>query len=157
MRYQTNLVVPLIGSDLQRHLIGTQAIIRAQRLNIGARSSRFWQAACWAAFRQELYNSLTCGRAIQLSTDQIPFIQSTDMDDWDWASCAVIHCRDVLQFAFGDGSKSFVTHSKLLEDNLNWQTQKKSSFDPFYVSENSLTEHIRMFPDIRLHASCHGM
>jgi hypothetical protein len=152
------MVVPLVGSDLQRHLIGTQAIIRAQKLNIGTRSSSLWQAACWAAFRQELYICLTCERAIQLNIEQIPIIRSIDtMDDWDWASCAVIHCRDVLQFAFGDGCKSVATHNELLKDNWNWQTRKNFSFDPFYTSENISTEHCQMFPDFRLHASCHGM
>lgn len=142
---------------MQRHLIGTQAIIQAQKVDIGARSSSFWQAACWAAFRQELYVCLTGQRAIQLNIEQIPIIQSTDtMDDWDWASCAVIHCRDVLQFAFGDGCKSLVTHHKLWKDNWNWQLQKSSSFDPFYLNESVSTEHCHMFPDIRLQASCHG-
>jgi hypothetical protein len=158
MKYQTNLVVPLVGSDLKRHLIGTQAIIRAQKLNIGERSSSVWQAACWAAFRQELYVCLTCERAIQLNIEQIPIIQSTDnMDDWDWASCAVIHCRDVLQFAFGEGCKSRITHTKLSKDNWDWQTRKNSTFDPFYVNDHISTEYCQMFPDIRLHASCHGM
>ena len=144
--------MPIVGSDLQEHLLGTQAIIRAQEENSVATGLR--RAAYWAGFRQEIYISLTCQRPTQLSTQACNVDRTfRAADDCTWACRAVAHCGDVLQFAFGDERQRSSRYQELVQDDLRWQEYRPASFDPFFVKEQSGCD----FPDIRLHADWHGM
>ncbi|CZR69065.1 uncharacterized protein PAC_18966 [Phialocephala subalpina] len=150
LRMLEEMDVPFVGSDLQRHLFGTQAIIRAQRTD--RESSNLCQAARWCAFRQEIFGSLNAQRAFQLTMTpaDINWATTTD-DDGAWACRAVLHCRDAIQFSFGgEGMPS--RHAELVEDNIRWRTSRPTSFDPFYVYQGQ-----KAFPHIRMHMDWHTM
>jgi hypothetical protein len=116
------------------------------------------EAAYWAGLRQEIYISLALQRAPNIKSSsrrlliQEPLLVSAD--DCTWASRAVLHCADVLDFAFGsdEQSRSAILYKRLEEYNLRWRDCRPASFDP-YFSEFREGES---FPDLRFHTDWHG-
>lgn len=153
LRMLEEMDLPFVGSDLQSHLFGTQAIIRAQRTD--TKSSNLSQATRWCAFRQEIFGSLNSQRAFQLNMMQADIDWAMNAnDDAAWACRAVLHCRDAIQFSLGaEGTSS--EHTELREDNVKWRINKPTSFEPFYVDIQSSSNG--NFPDVRMHMDWHVM
>ncbi|KAK2731293.1 hypothetical protein FQN55_004791 [Onygenales sp. PD_40] len=153
----TKLAVPIVGSDPQGHSFGTLSFIKAQDGHSKATGLR--QAAFWAGLRQDIFLSLTLHRSpgIQHYSHHCNIDRSlASADDCTWACRAVVHCADVLQFAFGRGPRSVAAHTSLKEYNLNWRKCRPPSFNPLFSNESD-ARSTETFPDIRLHSDWHVM
>lgn len=151
-----NPIVPLVGSDLQGHSIGTQSFIKSQEDYPRAAGLR--QAAYWAGVRQEIYISATLQRAPAFRPDidqngTSGIIQQTD--DCAWANLAIAHCAEVLDFSFGQGSRAVSLHHSLMDFNQRWRDTRPPSFDPWFSRESIPSESFE-FPDIKYHMDWHG-
>ncbi|KAF2099935.1 hypothetical protein NA57DRAFT_75437 [Rhizodiscina lignyota] len=154
LRLLEELDVSIAGSDKHEHLLGTQAIIAAQKHHI--MSSGLREAAFWAALRQELYVSTTTHRPPRLRIEAAA-LDSTfaNADDWDWSRWTIAHCCEVLDFAFGPQSNSTARFEEVMADNKRWNTAKPSTFDPYY--QNNEVNLFEMFPDVRYQSAWHVM
>lgn len=128
LRLMEEMNISITGSDPQGHLFGTQAIIRAaEQSYLGTTGPDFRQAIYWAAFRQELWDSLMTQRAFRLHI----FPADRNMgpaDDSIWATRTIAHLGDVCNFAFGDDRHSVQRYSQLMDENKVWRTQRPHSF-----------------------------
>lgn len=153
LRLLEELNVPLAGADQCHHSLGTQAFLRSQEAQVP--STGLHQAAAWAGIRQEIYASLTMHRppAIKATASMIDSL--TNLDDCAWANRAVNHCSKALEFCFGESDGGGLYYNALLQDNLQWLTQRPESYDPlcYLVSDGSVPYP---FWDVRLHADWHG-
>ena len=165
LRFLEEIDVPITGADLQAHLVGTQAIVRAQEQHQDRvrTPSGLRDAANWAAFRQDLYMALTAHRPMQLSRSNpdAPHARpwgntdrSAGADEGDWANRAVELCGDALQFAYEESSTNKNdTYRLLLHANEDWRRDKPPSFDPFFSKMSDGPE----LPNIQFLACWHVM
>lgn len=169
LRLMEEIDVPVTGADLQNHLVGTQAIARAQeqRLLSADNASGLLRAAHWAALRQDLYMAFASQRPLLLrdldffraaskSSGTAGLTVSTENDDDDacWADLAVLHCCDVAQFVFGPNNGDMQEYQRLRSVSGHWRHEKPSSFEPFFHKGRTPCSPI---PDIRLLSSWHVM
>lgn len=152
-------VVSVMGSDLQGHLIGTQSFIRAYDLNPIDQGLR--QAAYWAGLRQEIYIALALQRPPNIKPRSRRLLVEepslVPADDCTWACRAVLHCADVLDYAFGGDeqpSSTMMVHKRLVEYNQMWRDSRPASFDAYFTD---FRVGSKAFPDVRFHADWHGM
>lgn len=155
-KFDLNAIVPLVGSDLQGHSIGTQSFIKSQEDYPRAAGLR--QAAYWAGVRQEIYISATLQRApaFRPGLEQQGHPPAIDRsDDCAWANMAIAHCAEVLDFSFGQGSRAVSLHHALMNFNQRWRVIRPVSFDPWFSTASVSPESVD-FPDIRYHMDWHG-
>lgn len=156
LRLLEEMNISITGSDPQGHLFGTQAIMRAAEQSYAATTGpSFRQAIYWAAFRQELWISLSTQRAFQLHI--FPADRSTGpADDSVWATRTIAHLGDVCNFAFGDERHSISRYRQLMNENQAWKEQRPNTFDPFFYHQDGDSGRSN-FPDIRFHEKTHVM
>ncbi|KAH0839277.1 hypothetical protein FOPE_05274 [Fonsecaea pedrosoi] len=152
LRLLEEMDVPIVGSDPQKHLFGTQALINASQARPQLSATALRKACYWAAFRQEIFMSITTQRPFNLI---LPEMQppSSPVDDWSWTVQATYQCGKVQAFVFGEESTTLSRYLQLMEDIETWQRDRPASFDPVYQGLNRL-EHA--FPDIRIQMDCHA-
>ena len=149
--------MPEVGSDAQGHLIGTQLFLQAQALNPMEQGLK--QAAYWAGIRQDIYISLAFQRAPNIKPQTRLFLAEESplgaTNDCTWACRAILHCADVLDFAFGthEDSRSPALYQRLEDYNREWRHLRPVSFDPYF----SQVKTDNIFPDLRFHTDWHGM
>lgn len=169
LRLMEEIDVPISGADLQCHLLGTQAIVRAQEhwSFQQAAGNGLLQAAHWAALRQDLYIAFATQRPMLLSNldffrtfhqcqDQTTStdLASSDEEDAKWANLSVLQCCDVAQFVFGASKEYKHEYQRLKTVNIDWRRCKPSSFEPFYRLKSTPQCPI---PDVRLLMDWHVM
>ena len=169
LRLMEEIDVPVTGADHQNHLLGTQAIARAQeqRLAHAGHASGLLKAAHWAALRQDLYmafaiqrplllNSLDFFRPPEKSRGAIASVEakSNDEEDARWADLAVLQCCDVAQFVFGSNRGDLHEYERLQSVSEHWRHDRPSSFEPFFHRPRRPQSPI---PDIRLLSNWHVM
>lgn len=171
LRLMEEIDVPITGADLQNHLFGTQAIVRALEQQVSEQSGRsrsgLLHAALWAALRQDLYIAFATRRPMVLSNlalfrtchgdkaqDSRMTGQTSDEEDARWANMAVVQCCDVAQYIFGESGHHAGEYERLKTVNLSWKCYRPSSFDPFYRKESPAQSSI---PNIRLLMDWHVM
>ncbi|KAF2231026.1 hypothetical protein EV356DRAFT_579518 [Viridothelium virens] len=152
LRFLEEIDVPITGEDQENHLVGTQAIVRAQgqQYDQVKMPSDLRESAKWAAFRQDLYMALTKHRPMQLNRIIQPFV---DMDEGDWANRAVLLCGDALQFAFRELPNRIDAYQLLKHVNEDWRRERPTSFDPIFSETSDPTR----FPIINFLADWHVM
>lgn len=166
LRLLEELDVQITGSDSQRHLVGTKAIVQAQEDEIRNPSdpSGLLHAAHWAALRQELYiaqkeqrpmqlNSLDLARSAFDNRDINAKTSDPDEIDAAWANLAVLRCCDVVQFVFGSNNQDDSRYNSLKAASEDWRSRKPSTFDPFYYRQDTP----RGLPDFQMLADWHVM
>jgi hypothetical protein len=141
--------VPIFGSDPQKHLFGTQAIINASQAQSPSPVTPLRKACYWAAFRQEIFMSLSFQRPFKLRLPEAP---PDSWDDWSWTLKATYQCGKVQQFVFGEECASLAGHGQLMREIELWKTTRPVGFDPIYQDAGCEDG----FPHIQLHMDCHG-
>ncbi|KAH8588135.1 hypothetical protein B0O99DRAFT_639824, partial [Bisporella sp. PMI_857] len=154
LRLLEELNVPLAGIDLCQHSVGTRAFLRSQTAQPPCTGLR--RAASWAGVRQEIYVSLSLYRppAIKASSDMLDSLDPSD--DSTWASLAVSHCSDVLEYCFTESPPKVEVYDSLLADNQRWNTERPPSYDPLYVYKSKDPNH-NSFWEFTLQADWHVM
>ncbi|OAP56558.1 hypothetical protein AYL99_09737 [Fonsecaea erecta] len=153
LRLLEEMDVPIVGSDHQKHLFGTQAIITASQSRSEIPVTALRRACYWAAFRQEIFMSLTAQRPFNLILpDMEP--PTSPSDDWSWTLQATYQCGKVESFVFGEESVTMSRYLELMDDIETWQRERPVSFDPVYQETGRLENS---FPDIQIHMDCHVM
>jgi hypothetical protein len=136
------------------HLLGSRALMHAHKKSC---RTKLRVAASWAGYRQELFTSLLNQRPPHTSSAVCPeFVSFDEADDCTWAHRAVVHCLQVIGFAFGDGSSSKQRYHDLMETNQEWRARIPPSFDAFFTDDSDDDDDASRFPTIRLHADWHG-
>lgn len=153
LRLLEELDVPLAGKDMHQHSVGTRALLRSQ--HDLSPSTTLRKAASWAGVRQEIYISLSLQRAPAITADAHLLRALQSNDDCTWASRAVGHCSDVLEFCFSLGGGTVGAYDALLAYNRLWHAQTPPSYDPFWVHYPGDLDEAR-FCDIQLHTNWHG-
>lgn len=170
LRLMEEIDVPLTGADRQNHLLGTQAIARAQQHRSSQQhlNGGLLQAAYWAALRQDLYIAFATQQPMVLSAlDFFKTLQgrqsdgtsaslnsSEDGNDACYANMAVCQCCDVAQYAFGQGQDDMREYERLNETLLDWRRLRPATFSPFYQMHDTSQS---LIPDIRLLMDWHVM
>ncbi|KIX03553.1 uncharacterized protein Z518_07106 [Rhinocladiella mackenziei CBS 650.93] len=153
LRLLEEMDVSIVGSDPQGHLFGTQAIITASRSQSPSPVTPLRKACYWAAFRQEIFMSLTIQRPFKLRLPEMaPSSQSGD--DWSWTLRATYLCGKVQDFVFGDEVANVAEYHQLLDEVETWKSRRPAGFEPVYQQAGRKSES---FPEIRLHMDCHVM
>ncbi|OAL26834.1 hypothetical protein AYO22_04001 [Fonsecaea multimorphosa] len=153
LRLLEEMDVPIVGSDPQKHLFGTQAIITASQARSQLPATALRKACYWAAFRQEIFMSLSTQRPFNLILPEMK-PPSRPSDDWSWTLQATYQCGKVQAFVFGEESTTMSRYLELMDEIETWQEECPTSFDPVYQGADQL-EHV--FPDIRIQLDCHVM
>jgi hypothetical protein len=116
------------------------------------------QAAYWAGIRQDIYISLAFQRAPNIKPRTRLLLAEdsplSEANDCTWTCRAILHCADVLDFAFGthEESRSLAVYHNLEEYNRQWRDLRPPSFDPYF----SQSRANNLFPDLRFHTDWHG-
>ncbi|KIW66297.1 hypothetical protein PV04_08494 [Phialophora macrospora] len=150
LRLLEEMDVPIFGSDPQKHLFGTQAIINASQAQSPSPVTPLRKACYWAAFRQEIFMSLSFQRPFKLRLPEAP---PDSCDDWSWTLKATYQCGKVQQFVFGEECASLVGHRQLMGEVELWKTTRPTAFDPIYQDVGCGDS----FPHVYLHMDCHVM
>ncbi|KIW93778.1 uncharacterized protein Z519_05093 [Cladophialophora bantiana CBS 173.52] len=153
LRLLEEMDVLIVGLDPQKHLFGTQAIIAASQAHSQSPMTALRKACYWAAFRQEIFMSLSTQRPFKLILPEMKPPQSPS-DDWSWALRATYQCGKVQAFVFDEEFATVSRYLQLVEEIEQWQRECPMSFDPVYQETSRLGDS---FPDIRLQSDCHVM
>ena len=148
----TVIIVPLVGSDTQSHLMGTHMFVRAQEYP----SSDIWQAAFRVVLRQEIVFAFRNQRPVQLLREYIQMDQSMDRDD-DWTATLhiIVLCAEVLSYCYGENSKAVDTWTQLSDRSQSWMSSRSPSLQTLrYVTAE--TSRYKPFPELWLLNDCHG-
>ncbi|MCJ1259177.1 hypothetical protein MMC24_007013 [Lignoscripta atroalba] len=146
LRWLEEVDVPLSGSDLQSHLVGTKALIDAQENSIA--SSGLRQAAFWVALRQEIYIAFFNQRTVHWNLDRCNIDRSLDLtDDCTHANRIIVHCAEVLQYCFGSNEHSVARWEALKDYGEGWNQNAPPSFSPIFFQE-PIRENGEVLPQI---------
>lgn len=154
-RYElTTGTVPLVGRDLESHLIGSHTFVRAQEYH---QQSGIRQAAFRVVLRQEIVVAFRTQRPVELLREYVQVDQFMDQtDDWTLAFHIIVLCAEVLTYCYGDGSKTAEAWDDLARRVQTWMSSKSASFEPLHCEPGRVSE-TRVFPVIWLLNDCHGM
>ncbi|KAI4746375.1 hypothetical protein E4T50_03246 [Aureobasidium sp. EXF-12298] len=128
--------ISLSGHDQQSHLPAIHALISAQERI--ATQGGLRQAAWWVGFRQEMVVAFINQRPI------VPVLEHCNLDrsfsaadDDTWTNRIIVHCADVINHCFQNGSLSQTTYQALRDYGEAWMAHKPRSFSPIFQSQSS--------------------
>jgi hypothetical protein len=163
LRMWEEMEVKSSGVDAHSYLLGIQAFVHhsvgdgARYLMPGSLSG----AAFWVGLRQEIYSAMMNHEPVRINLVHSLVDRSLlPTDDYVWANRACVHCADVLNFCFGDGSSvsrggGLQWWAELYEYNRGWSESLPSSFTPIFRRE-AASEDGEVFPEIWYQSACHG-
>lgn len=166
LRVWEEMEVKASGVDTTGYLLGIKAFVHH---GTGGDGSRYLMpgslsgAAFWVGLRQQIYNAVMFQTPVRINLVH-SLVDRTLMptDDFGWANRAVVHCADVLNFCFDDGSQGTLGRAgglewwnELDEYNKRWTESLPSSFTPIYYREPD-AEKDEVFPEIWCQSACHG-
>lgn len=166
LRVWEEMEVKASGVDTTGYLLGIKAFVHH---GTGGDGSRYLMpgslsgAAFWVGLRQQIYNAVMFQTPVCINLVH-SLVDRTLMptDDFGWANRAVVHCADVLNFCFDDGSQGTLGRAgglewwnELDEYNKRWTESLPSSFTPIYHQEPD-AEKDEVFPEIWYQSTCHG-
>lgn len=152
--------------DAHSYLVGIKAFVHH---GTGGDGSRYLMpgslsgAAFWVGLRQEIYSAVMNQEPVRINlVHSLVDRTLVPTDDYAWANRAVVHCADVLNFCFGDGTQGTMGRggglewwNELDEYNRWWQESLPSSFTPIFYREPDW-EKKEVFPEIWYQSACHG-
>lgn len=143
LRFMEEVDVPVSGTGLESHLLGTHAFMSAQQPSTSDSGLR--QASYWIGLRQEYYVAFINRRTIAAAFDNPAIDQSfADADDCTWANRMVAASADAVRYCFGNGGSDVVRYTALIDYLNQWMLQKPTSFSHVYYKkacdENVLPE-----------------
>lgn len=128
--------VSLSGYDQQSHLPAIHALISAQE-RIAAQGG-LRQAAWWVGFRQEMVVAFINQRPIVPVLEHCNLDRSfSAVDDDTWTNRIIVHCADVINHCFQNGSLNQTTYQALSDYGEAWMAHKPRSFNPIFQSQPS--------------------
>lgn len=152
--------------DAHSYLVGIKAFVHH---GTGGDGSRYLMpgslsgAAFWVGLRQEIYSAVMNHEPVRINLVH-SLVDRTVLptDDYAWANRAIVHCADVLNFCFGDGTQGTMGRggglewwNELDEYNKQWQESLPSSFTPIFYREPA-PEKKEAFPEVWYQSACHG-
>lgn len=166
LRVWEEMEVKASGVDAHSYLLGIKAFVHH---GTGGDGSRYMMpgslsgAAFWVGLRQEIYSAVMNQEPVRINlVHSLVDRGLLPTDDFSWANRAVVHCADVLNFCFGDGTQGFMGRaggiewwSELEEYNRRWTESLPSSFTPIFQRESE-KEKGEVFPEIWYQSACHG-
>ncbi|KAH0337539.1 hypothetical protein KCU81_g8071, partial [Aureobasidium melanogenum] len=136
LRVMEEMDISLSGHDQQSHLPAIHALISAQERI--ATQGGLRQAAWWVGFRQEMVVAFINQRPI------VPVLEHCNLDrsfctadDDTWTNRMIVHCADVINHCFQNGSLDQKTYQALHDYGEAWMTHKPQSFSPIFQSQPS--------------------
>ncbi|KAG9739590.1 hypothetical protein KCU73_g9438, partial [Aureobasidium melanogenum] len=136
LRVMEEMDISLSGHDQQSHLPAIHALISAQERI--ATQGGLRQAAWWVGFRQEMVVAFINQRPI------VPVLEHCNLDrsfsaadDDTWTNRIIVHCADVINHCFQNGSLSQTTYQALRDYGEAWMAHKPRSFSPIFQSQPS--------------------
>jgi hypothetical protein len=156
------------GSDQERHLAGSLALLRAsQGPEVDPSTPGLRQAAFWVYMRQCLYNACVHQQApnVDLNMVLIPPPGGGDplsdlRSETAWANTMTWICATVVHFCFGSSYPEPSTRirrwQELSEAVENWLITRPDTFDPIWYSE-AVQGSGNPFPEIWFTADWHSM
>ena len=156
------------GSDQERHLAGSSALLRAsQGPRVDTSTPRLRQAAFWVYMRQCLYNACINQQPpnvdINLILSPVPIGGDPVSDlktETAWANTMVWICATVVHFCFGPGfhepSARMRKWRELTEAVESWVNNRPSTFDPIWYGD-PVANNDNPFPELWFTADWHGM
>lgn len=160
--------VMVTGSDQERHLAGSSALLRAsQGREVDPSTPGLRQAAFWVYMRQCLYNACVHQQApnVDLNLVLIPPPDEGDIlsdlrSETAWANTMTWICATVVHFCFGssypDPSSRTRRWQELSEAVKSWMITRPDTFDPIWYSE-AVQGSGNPFPEIWFTADWHSM
>lgn len=146
-------VVPLVGQDMQSHLMGTHTFVRAQEYH---QLSGIRQATFRVVLRQEIVVAFRTQTPVQLLREYVQVDRSMDRtDDWTLAFHIIVLCAEILTYCYGNSSKTAEVWDDLAGKAQAWMNSKSASFKPIYRVPSRMSE-TQVFPQIWLLNDCHG-
>lgn len=149
-----------IGSpEIQGYLFGIQVLVSAMEHD-ALTAGGLRQAALWTGIRQEIFMAFIAQRSIALSLSSSNFDQSlSPTDDHTWAFRMVLHCAEILTFAYGNGSDTISTQQReatwveLVNYCLQFVARRPSYFSPIHHAPPLPPR--RVFPTILFNTEAH--
>ncbi|THY30910.1 hypothetical protein D6D01_03088, partial [Aureobasidium pullulans] len=136
LRVMEEMDISLSGYDQQSHLPAIHALISAQERFATRGGLR--QAAWWVGFRQEMVVAFINQRPI------VPVLEHCNLDrsfsaadDCTWTNRIIVHCADVINHCFQNGSLDQQTYQALRDYGEAWMAHKPRSFNPIFQSQPS--------------------
>lgn len=141
-----NFLVPLLGADIEGHLLGIQVFMSAHESSVAATGLR--RAAFWVGLRQEVTMAVASQRPIKISLNHDFVDQSFKAaDDETWANRIILHCAKVVRFCYGSQPRSITEYRGLVDYDNGWLHARPPSFVPLAFTQPD-TEHGEIFPHI---------
>lgn len=151
--------------DAHSYLVGIKAFVHH---GTGGDGSRYMMpgslsgAAFWVGLRQEIYSAVMNQEPVRINlVHSLVDRTLVPTDDFTWSNRAIVHCADVLNFCFGDGTQGTMGRggglewwNELDEYNKRWQESLPSSFTPIFYREPDAGKEA--FPEIWYQSACHG-
>ncbi|VUC33491.1 unnamed protein product [Clonostachys rosea] len=146
LRTLEELDVPLLGTDLEGHLLGIQLFMNTP--NSTSPPSSLRQASFWIGLRQEITMSSATQRPVKIKLDHAFIDRSfSPADDDTWANRIIVHCAEVMNYCFGNGDRNMVEYQALVDYDQGWLRARPVSWLPIAYSE-PLESHHEVFPNI---------
>ncbi|KAI5253972.1 hypothetical protein E4T42_02538 [Aureobasidium subglaciale] len=122
--------------DQQSHLPAIHALISAQERF--ATKGGLRQAAWWVGFRQEMVVAFINQRPI------VPVLEHCNLDRsfsaadvFTWTNRIIVHCADVINHCFQNGSLDQTTYQALRDYGEAWMAHRPPCFNPIFQSQPS--------------------
>lgn len=141
------------GGDWETAQRGTQVFITAQAS--GGLDSSLRRAAFRVAYRQEVHMAFVRQRPFHMPLQCHEYRSLEFADDFTWAYRTIVHCADVLQYCYGQGSKTNSDYDMLVQYHEGWASLRPQSFDALY--ERAASPNTRQaLPEIWYLSDSHG-
>ncbi|KAI5201310.1 hypothetical protein E4T39_05288 [Aureobasidium subglaciale] len=136
LRVMEEMDISLSGYDQQSHLPAIHALISAQERF--ATKGGLRQAAWWVGFRQEMVVAFINQRPI------VPVLEHCNLDRsfstadvFTWTNRIIVHCADVINHCFQNGSLDQTMYQALRDYGEAWMAHRPPCFNPIFQSQPS--------------------
>ncbi|KAF3771109.1 hypothetical protein M406DRAFT_354693 [Cryphonectria parasitica EP155] len=167
LRVWEEMEVKASGVDAHSYLLGIQAFVHH---GTGGDGSRYLMpgslsgAAFWVGLRQEIYSAVMNQMPVRINlVHSLVDRTLVATDDYGWSNRAVVHCADVLNYCFSNGSQGSMGRAggvdwwnELDQYNRQWTGGLPSSFTPIFEREPDADKD-EAFPEVWYQSACHAI
>lgn len=135
--------------------MGTHTFVRAQEFH---HPSGIRQAVFLVVLRQEIVIAFRTQRPVQLLREYVQVDRSLETgDDWVIAFHIIVLCAEILNYCYGEDSKSPDAWMELSERVRRWMDTKPIQFEPLMYRNRGESSPDQVFPEIWLLNDCQSM